>query len=86
MMICINLPPGSVNGNRLEAGKTYTRLSLMTKRTRFRSFKTSPEIVQLAVIPCVRFQLSLRDVEDRLQERGIGINQVTAGNPPKKRG
>ncbi|MEM1087726.1 MAG: IS6 family transposase [Pseudomonadota bacterium] len=43
------------------------------KRNPFRYFKTSPEIIQLAVMMYVRFPLSLRNVEDLLQERGIGI-------------
>jgi len=32
----------------------------------FRYFKTSPEIIQLAVMMYVRFPLSLRSVEDLL--------------------
>ena len=47
----------------------------MTKRSPFRYFKTSPEIVRLAVMLYVRFRLSLRNVEDLLHERGIEINQ-----------
>ena len=39
----------------------------------FRYFKTSPEIIQLAVLMYVRFPLSLRNVEDLLHERGIDI-------------
>ena len=39
----------------------------------FRYFKTSPEIIQLAVRLYVRFPLSLRNVEDLLHERGIDI-------------
>ncbi|WOR15252.1 IS6 family transposase [Hyphomonas sp. FCG-A18] len=39
----------------------------------FRYFKTSPEIIQLAVMIHVRFPLSLRNVEDLLHERGIDI-------------
>jgi putative transposase len=39
----------------------------------FRYFKTSPEIIQLAVLMHVRFPLSLRNVEDLLHERGIDI-------------
>jgi hypothetical protein len=35
----------------------------------FRYFKTSPEIIQLAVMLYVRFPLSLRNVEDLLHER-----------------
>jgi len=40
---------------------------------RFRYFKTSPEIIQLAVLMYVRFPLSLRNVEDLLHERGMDI-------------
>ena len=39
----------------------------------FRYFKTSPEIIQLAVMMYIRFPLSLRNVEDLLHERGIDI-------------
>ena len=33
----------------------------------------SPEIIQLAVMMCVQFPLSRRNVEDLLYERGIDI-------------
>ena len=46
----------------------------MKKRSPFRYFKTSPEIIRLAVIMYVRFPLSLRNVEDLPHERGIEIN------------
>jgi hypothetical protein len=49
----------------------------MTKRSPFRYFKTSPEIIRLAVIMYVRFPLSLRNVEVLLQERGIDISYET---------
>ena len=39
----------------------------------FRYFKTSPEIIQLAVMMYVRFPLSMRNVEDLLHERGVDI-------------
>ncbi|MDJ0922893.1 MAG: IS6 family transposase [Henriciella sp.] len=39
----------------------------------FRYFKTSREIIQLAVMMYVRFPLSLRNVEDLLHERGIDV-------------
>jgi putative transposase len=39
----------------------------------FRYFKTSREVIQLAVMMYVRFPLSLRDVEDLLHERGIDV-------------
>ena len=43
----------------------------------FRYFKTSPEIIRLAVMMQVRFPLSLRHVEDLLHERGIEVNHET---------
>ncbi len=43
----------------------------------FRYFKTSPEIIRLAVMMYVRFPLSLRNVEDLLHERGIDIAHET---------
>ena len=43
----------------------------------FRYFKTSPEIIRLAVMMYVRYPLSLRNVEDRLHERGIDITHET---------
>ena len=45
----------------------------MTKRSPFRYFRTSPEIIRLAVMMYVRFPLSLRNVEDLLHERGIDV-------------
>lgn len=39
----------------------------------FRYFKTSPEIIRLAVMMYVRYPLSLRNVEDLLHERGIEV-------------
>jgi len=49
----------------------------MTKHSPFRYFKTSPEIIRLAVMLYVRFPLSLRNVEDLLHERGIEISHET---------
>jgi putative transposase len=46
----------------------------MTKRSPFRYFKTSPEIIRLAVMLYVRYPLSLRNVEDLLHERGIHVS------------
>ena len=37
----------------------------------FRYFNSSPEIIRLAVMMCVKHPLSLRNVEDLLSERGI---------------
>ena len=49
----------------------------MPKPSPFRYFKTSPEIIRLAVMLYVRFPLSLRNVEDLLHERGIEISHET---------
>jgi len=49
----------------------------MAKRDPFKYFKTSPEIIRLAVMMYVRFPLSLRNVEDLLHERGIDICHET---------
>ena len=49
----------------------------MIKRSPFRYFKTSPEIIRLAVMMCIRFPLLLRNVEDLLHERGIDICHET---------
>ena len=46
----------------------------MTNRPPFRFFKTSPEVIRLAVMLYVRFPLSLRNVEDLLHERGIDVS------------
>ena len=46
----------------------------MTKPDPFRYFKTSREIIRLAVMLDVRFPLSLRNVEDLLHERGIDVS------------
>ena len=47
----------------------------MTKRSPFSYFKTSPEIIRLAVMMYVRFPLSLRNVEDL-----PGLASSTAGH------
>jgi putative transposase len=54
----------------------------MTKSSPFHYFKTSPEIIHLAVMMYVRFPLSLRNVEDLLHERGIGVSQETVRFSP----
>ncbi len=46
----------------------------MSKRSPFKYFKTSPEIIRLAVMMYLRFPLSLRNVEDILHERGIDVS------------
>ena len=49
----------------------------MSKSNPFRYFKTSAEIIRLAVMMYVRFPLSLRNVEDLLHERGIDVCHET---------
>ncbi|MCB1460845.1 MAG: hypothetical protein KDJ90_00080 [Nitratireductor sp.] len=49
----------------------------MTKSNPFRYFKTSPEVIRLAVMLYVRFPLSLRNVEGLLHESGIDISHET---------
>ncbi len=43
----------------------------------FRYFDSSPEVIRLAVLMYVRYPLSLRNVEDLLDERGIDISYET---------
>ena len=43
----------------------------------FRYFKTSPEIIQLAVMLGLRFPLSLKNLEDLLHERGVDVSYET---------
>jgi putative transposase len=50
---------------------------ILSKPSSFRYFKTGPEIIRLAVMMYVRFPLSLRNVEDFLNERGIEISHET---------
>jgi putative transposase len=49
----------------------------MTKRSPFRYFKTSLEIIRLAAMMYIRFPLLLRNVEELLHERGIDICHET---------
>jgi putative transposase len=49
----------------------------MTKRSPLRYFKTSPEIIRLAVMMYVRFPLSLRNIEDLSHQRGIEVSHET---------
>jgi putative transposase len=49
----------------------------MTNRSPFKYFKTSPEIIRLAVMLYIRFPLSLRKMEDLLHERGIDVSHET---------
>jgi putative transposase len=66
-----------IRGNRLEAGRVAPYSPAMPSPNPFRYFKTSPEIIRLAVMMYVRFPLSLRNVEDLLHERGIEVSYET---------
>lgn len=49
----------------------------MSKRSPFKYFKTSPDVIKLAMMYYVRYPLCLRQVEDILHERGIDITHET---------
>ena len=53
------------------------RKSRAKRHSPFRFFNSSPDVIRLAVMMCVRFPLSLRNVEDLLFERGIDICHET---------
>jgi putative transposase len=46
----------------------------MTKHRHFRYFKSSPEMIRLAVMLYVRLSLSLRNLEDLLHQRGVDVS------------
>ena len=56
--------------------KTSRRVDT-TPASPFRYFNSSPKVIRLVVLMYVRFQLSLRNVEDLLFERGIDICHET---------
>ena len=56
----------------------------MTKPSPFRYFKTSPEVIRLAVMLYVRFPLSLRNVEDLLHERGVDVRLTQAATAARQ--
>jgi len=68
---------GTIKETQLEAGKQPPYPRGMSKPSPFRYFKTSPEIIRLAVMMYIRFPLSLRNAEDLLHERGIDISHET---------
>ena len=49
----------------------------MAKINHFKYYKTSPEIIKMAIMYYVRYPLSLRQVEDILHERRINIYHET---------
>tara|TARA_B100001059_G_C17314644_1_gene323685 strand:+ start:188 stop:400 length:213 start_codon:yes stop_codon:yes gene_type:complete len=64
----------TVRINRLALGSWAISRSAMTKHISSRYFKTSPEIIQLAVMLYVRFSQALRNVKDLLHERGVDVS------------
>jgi len=66
---------GIVRAKRLALASRVSWSPLMSNP--FRYYKTSPEIIRLAVMMYVRFPLSLRQVEDLLHERGVDISYET---------
>ena len=68
---------GPVRANHLEAEQRAGYPRGMTQRSPFRYFKTSPEIIRLAVLMYIRLPLSLRKLEDLLHEHGIDICHET---------
>jgi hypothetical protein len=61
-------------GRGIGPGSLNLFLELFQLSVPCRYFKTSPEIIQLAVMLYVRFPLSLRNVEDLLYERGVDVS------------
>lgn len=64
--------------NRRVQRIAFERLEQSPRRFRmanpFGYFKASPEMICMAVMMYVRLQLSLRNVEDLLYERGVEIS------------
>ena len=54
-----------------------SRRSRAKAQTPFRYFNSSPEAIRQVVMMCVKYPLSLRNVEDLLAERGIDICHET---------
>ena len=69
---------GSVKRTSLSGAGRWPRL--MTQRSPFRYFKTSPEIIRLAVMLYIRFPPSLRNVEDPAARAGYLKDEDPRGN------
>ena len=50
---------------------------MSSQQSPFCYFKSSPDVIRIAVLMYVRFPLSLRNVEDLLFERGYDISYET---------
>ena len=77
MKIAVGTGWGTVRITHLANSILKINFREMPKPVPSRYFKTSPEIIQLAVMLYVRFSFSLRNVEDLLHERGIDISHET---------
>ena len=71
------MPEGVVRGNRLEATSASGQAFPMTKCSSIQYFKTSPEIIRLAVMLYIRFPMPLRNIEELLHGRGNKISHET---------
>ncbi len=63
--------------NRVALWDSHPTLTGISRSANLCYFKTSPEIIQIAVMIYMHFPLSLRNVEDLLHERGIDITHET---------
>lgn len=70
--------PAVAEQSGLEARMAPIQPGNMPRHSPFRYFKTSPEIIRLAVMMYGRLPLSLQKVADVLHERGIDICRETA--------
>lgn len=69
---------GSVRINCLGPIGPAISYAAMPNQLSFHYFKTSPEIIELAVMLCVRFPLSLRNVEGLLHECRVDVSYESA--------
>jgi putative transposase len=61
----------------VEVSRLPKQLLGMINPSPFSNFKTSPEVIRLAVMLYIRFPLSLRNVEDLMHEGGIDVSNET---------
>ena len=62
---------------QLEPGRVVPQRFGVTKDDTFRYFRTSREIIRLAVMMYVRFPLPLHNIEDLLHGRGVEVSHET---------
>jgi len=56
----------TVSANQFEVNRAISKRQLIIKQSSFCHFNTSPEVIRRTVMMCVRFPLSLKNVEDSL--------------------